>query len=202
LCKLCALTNIEKMKNYILIIFFFTIISGCCKDELVESYGLNEFEKTLIPYNSLQDLKFIDEEGNIFIANSQPKESVLDLDRAGPESCEITEFEVETSFLDFQSKNISIKLELVASDFTDFILRTSNSTPNLNERFDLACEGLFSMTIEERLTNLTIDSFEYQNVLVFQNCSESIQIEKIIYSLVNGIEFIKFNEGKWLKLNE
>ena len=191
------------MKNFILTIFFLAIISGCCKDELVASYKLNPFEKTLIPYNSLQDLEFIDEDGNIFIANSQPKESILDLDRAGPESCELTEFEVETSSLKFQTKNILIELELVANYDTYFVLINTGTMPTKTyEQFDLACEGLFNTPIEERLTNLTINSFEFQNVLEFQNCSESSQIEMIIYSLVNGIEFIKFRDGTWLKLNK
>lgn len=188
------------MKFYKLSFILFLIISGCCKDEIVESYRLNEFEKSLIPYTSYQELTFIDDEGNTFIANSQPKESLIDTGRAGPESCRLTEYEKETTILNFQSKGLFIKLELTADYFTHFSLEiTSNNSAN-NGLFDLACEGLFNLSIQERVTDTSINQFDFQNVLIFQNCSESTEIKRIIYSTINGIEFIEFNNGKWLKL--
>ncbi len=178
------------------------IYSCICEDEIVESYKLNEFEKSLIPYTSYQELGFVDDEGNTFIANSQPKESIIDTNRAGPESCRLTEYEEETNFLNFQSKGILIKLELTADNFTYFSLGITSENSDNNGLFDLACEGLFNLSIQERLTDISINQFDFQNVIVFQNCSESTEIERIIYSNINGIEFIEFNDGKWIKLNE
>lgn len=194
------------MKLHKITLILFLIISGCCKDEIVQSNKLNEFEKSLIPYISYQELTFIDNEGNTFIANSQPKEIIIDTDREGPESCRLTEYEEETNFLNFPSKDILLKLELRANYGTYFSLtvasESDNNNNNNNGRFDLACEGLFNLSIEERLTDLSINQFDFQNILVFQNCSESTEIEQIIYSTINGIEFIEFSDGKWLKLNE
>lgn len=190
------------MKFYQLTFILFFIISGCCKDEIVESYRLNEFEKTLIPYNSYQELSFTDNDGNIVVANSQPKESLIDTERAGPDSCKLTEYELETNFLNFPSKDILLKLELRAHYDTYFSLSSTSENTNNNEQFNLACEELFNLSIEERLTNISINDFDFQNILVFQNCSESTEIERIVYSPINGIQFIEFSDGKWLKLNE
>ena len=191
------------MKKILFLIAVTLLFYGCgCEDEIVESYKLNEFEKSLIPYESYQELSFIDDEGNTFIANSQPKENIIDTNRAGPESCRLTEYEEETNFLNFQSKNILIKLELTADNFTYFSLGITSENSDNNGLFDLACEELFNLSIQERLTDISINQFEFQNVLVFQNCSESTEIERIVYSNINGIEFIEFNNGKWLKLNE
>ena len=189
-----------KLDKITLILFF--IISGCCNDEIVESFRLNEFEKSLIPYDSYNELTFIDNDGNTFIANSQAKESIIDTSRPGPESCQLTEYEYETNFLDFQSKDILIKLELSSLYDTSFSLSLTSDNSDNNGVFYLSCEGLFNLSIEERLTDISINQFDFQNVLIFQNCSESTEIERIVYSNINGIEFIEYNNGKWLKLSE
>ncbi|WP_289040500.1 hypothetical protein [uncultured Zobellia sp.] len=189
------------MKLYKLSFLLFLVLGGCCKDEIVESKELNEFEKSLIPYNSFQELNFIDEQGNTVIANSQPKESIFDKRRAGPESCRLFEYEREINSLNFQSQNILIKIELNNESLTDFFLTVIREHALPNEKFDLACDELFSLTIQERLTNLTVNQFDFENILVFQNCSESAEIVKIIYSPTNGIEFIEFDNGTWLKLD-
>lgn len=190
------------MKIYKLSFLLFLVINGCCKDEIVETKTLDEFEKSLISYNSLQELNFIDDQGNTFIATSQPKESMFDTRRSGPESCRLFEYERETSSLNFQSQDILIRIELNNESFTEFFLTVTREQSLLNEKFGLECEGLFNLTIQERLTGLMVNQFDFQNILVFQNCSESAEIVKIIYSPTNGIEFIEFNNGKWLKLDK
>ena len=178
------------------------IVSGCCEDEIVESYRFNEFEKNLIPYTSFEELRFIDNEGNTFVNNSQPKDHVVDVDRAGPESCQLTEYEQETNFLYFQSQDILFKFELTTHYETNFTLTSTSESTENNGRFELACAGLFGSSIEERLTDLSIDQFDFQNVLVFQDCSESTEIERIVYSPVKGVEYLEFRDGRWLKLIE
>lgn len=191
------------MKKVIPLIVTILLVYSCgCKDEIVESFRLSEFEKTLIPYTSHEEISYIDDEGAIFIANSQPKESIIDTRRAGPDSCMLTEYEEETNLLNFQSKDILIELRLTASNSRRFSITTRSDNSNNNGRFDLACTGLFDVSIEERLTDVSINQFDFQNVFVFQNCSETSGIERIIYSNSNGIEYIEFTDGKWLKLNQ
>ena len=189
------------MKFYKLSLILYLVLSGCCKDEIVESESLDEFEKSLIPYTSFQDLNFIDDQGTTIIAASQPKESMFDTRRAGPESCRLFEYEREINSLNFQSLDILIRIELNNESFTDFFLIVIREQSLPNEKFDLACEELFNLNIQERLKSLTVREFNFQNVLVFQNCSESAEIVQIIYSPTNGIEFIEFNNGAWLKLD-
>ena len=161
------------MKKVFLILLFATLItSGCCRDEIVDSYRLNQFEKTLIPYNTYEELKFINEEENIVIINSQPKTTSISSDRYGPESCRLFETEATSTYL---------------------------YIPNLELR--LACVGLFDRDIEERFTDISIGEFNFQNIVVFQDCQGYSPITQIIYSIENGVEFIEFSNGKWLKLN-
>ncbi len=192
-----------KTTAQLILVFLFLLFTGCCQDEIVGSFRLNTFEKKLIPYTSFQEISFMDNEGNTFIANSQPKESIVDRDRAGPESCLITEFEEESNFLNFQSKGLLIQLRLIADGVTYFSLTSrSATTPENNGKFDIACENLFEESIEERLTSTTFGEFNFQNVLIFQDCTGSSAIERIISSPQKGIEFIEFNNGDWFKLTE
>lgn len=179
------------------------ILHGCCEDEIVRSYRLNTFEKSLIPFHSSQKLTFIDEEGNIFFAHRGPKKVLIDTERSGPESCQLTEYEKETASIAFQSNDgrevLSIWLELTSYG-TSFSLSGVKNSSSI-EQFELGCDAV-NLSIEERFTDVSMDQFDFKNVLIFQNCATSSEIERIIYSRVNGIEFIAFKNGKWLKLDE
>lgn len=188
------------MKFYKIIVVFLLIFSGCCKDEIVKIYRLNNFEKSLIPYNSYQELSFIDDEGNMIIANAQPKESIIETRRPGPESCQLTEYEKEKSSLNFPFNDIVIRLDLESGSSTHFTLIASSENTFNNGNFEIACEGLFNFSIQERLTDVSINEFDFQNVLIFQDCRESTEILQIVYSSINGVEFIEFKDGKWFKL--
>ncbi len=190
------------MKKVFLTRLFATLItSGCCRDEIVDSYRLNQFDKTLIPYNTYEELKFINEEGNIVIINSQPKTTSISSDRYGPESCRLFETEAARTYL--YIPYMELGLDIIVSSFssTAFTIRTLNQDASLNASFDLACVGLFDRSIEERFTNISIGEFNFQNIVVFQDCQGYSPITQIIYSIENGVEFTEFSDGKWLKLD-
>lgn len=190
------------MRKFCFILFFaIFIFSGCCKDEIVNSYRLGQFEKTLIPYNTNNQLKFNDEEGNVVIFNSQPKVTNITVDRYGPESCRL--FETETTKTHLYIPSLELRLDIILSSFSNtlFTIRTLNQDSSLNASFELACIGLTDRNIEERFIDISIAQFDFQNVLVFQDCQGYSQIDQIIYSIENGIEFIQFSDGKWLKLD-
>ncbi len=187
-------------KFYFILFFAIFIFSGCCRDEIVDSYRLGQFEKTLIPYNNNDQLKFKNEEENIVIINSQPKVTNITTDRYGPDSCRL--FETETTKTNLYIPSMGLRLDIVLSAFSNtfFTISTLNQDSSLNASFELACIGLFDRSIEERFTNISIAQFNFQNVLVFKDCQGYSPIDQIIYSIENGIEFIQFSDGKWLKL--
>lgn len=192
------------MKNNLLLIFLCLILVGCvCKDEIIASYKLNDFERTLIPYTSFQDIKYIDAEGTVYFGHSQPLLRTTESYKSGPESCGRTEFEQITNFLSFYGKDFILSLELARREQTFFeITSFSDEKPKLRGGFILACTGLFNKEIKERLTDINTAGFHFENVLVFQNCRSSSLIDTILYSKANGVEFIKFHDDTWLKLKQ
>jgi len=159
---------------------------------------LNEFEKSLIPYKSYQEFNFIDEEGNTFIATSQPQENIVKVRHINPHGCDQEEVETITSALNFDSKDLVIDIILEANFIANMTLQRDS---NRLSPFILTCDFDYNKQIQEHLQNITIHGFEFQNVLIFEHCSKNSQINRIIYSTTNGIEFIEFNYGKWFKLN-
>ena len=193
--------NLRRIKYGVLGFITFLLILGCCEEEVVNSDRLSSFEKTLMPNTSPQELTYIDNEGNTIKANDVPKESTIERRRHGPESCAIREYEEEEKFLIFPSEDIFIEFELRASDITRFSIFVNSETANTHGRFDLSCTD-YRLSIEEQLKDVSINGFDFKNVLVFQNCSESSQIQRLIYSPVNGVEYLEFRNGDWLRLKE
>lgn len=180
------------------------LLLGCnCKDEvIVSSYRLNEFEKTLISYSVSDQLSFVSNEDDAISFSVVRKESEIEKQRHGPESCNFTEFEYEFCYIASVYKGLVVKLDLMSSSINTFDIVVSSQSSNNNGVFKLDCDTYYTETIEEKLTDITINQFEFQNVLVFQDCSESTEIERIIYSADNGLEFVEFIDGNWLKFNE
>lgn len=92
-----------------------------------------DFEQTLVPYSSFQNLNFTDEEGNTFIASSSPQENIVEVRYAAPHGCDEIEFETSTSTLRFDSQDLflNILLEAAEPSFIEFEIQ-SDETSLLN----------------------------------------------------------------------
>jgi len=176
-------------------------LSGCCNEELIDSYLLSDYEKSLIPFNDYQDLIYINENGQNVKASTQPRIIDLERDYRGPESCEYWEIESLSNYINFIENNFTIRLGMNRfNDLTFFgleyvILDSDNSE---NEYFN----GLMNPT-NEQVIDINLNGFEFKNVYVFNNnyLNENSKIELILYSSEGkGVELISFLDGKFLKL--
>lgn len=186
------------MKHFKFIIVFTLFFTGCCIIKHTDYYILTEFEQTLVSYNSFQDLNFVDEEGNTFIASSSPQENIFEVRYDERYGCDEIEFETITSTLRFDSQDLFLHILLEAAEpsFMEFEIQ-SNGTTVLNPICSLNDE----IEIQEQFQDITIQGSEYQNVLVIQSCDSDSPISRIIYSTTNGIQFIEFESGKWWRLD-
>jgi len=193
----------KNMKIYLKLISILLImgLSGCCNEELIDSYLLSDYEKSLIPFNDYQDLIYINENGQNVKASTQPRIIDLERDYRGPESCEYWEIESLSNYINFIENNFTIRLGMNRfNDLTFFgleyvILDSDNSE---NEYFN----GLMNPT-NEQVIDINLNGFEFKNVYVFNNnyLNENSKIELILYSSEGkGVELISFLDGKFLKL--
>ena len=191
------------MKNFVSLFVVVLTISSCCKDEVVGTHRLSDNQKSIISYDGSEELTFIDQNGDLHNALTTRDDATIDTYRRGTESCDLVETEELLSSLIFQTSDISlIELRLFADIFTSFNLFAKASTSESRKGFNLVCEDIEEVLIEENFQDVVIGQFEFQNVLVFQSCLENSQIQQIIFSKENGVEFIEFSDpDKWLKLN-
>ena len=182
-------------------ILLILVVYGCCNGELIDTYLLSDYEKSLIPFIDYQDLIYTNENGQQIKATTQPRIMKLERDYRGPESCEYWEAESISNFIGFPESGSAIKLSIgTFSDLTSFSLEyvIPNSDNSENEYF----EGLINPS-NEKAVNISLHGFEFEKVFVLNNnyLNENSKIELILYSSEGkGVELISFIDGKFLKL--
>lgn len=183
------------MKNSYIILILLIIFTGCCQNEIIQTSFLSESEKHIIPYTSFQNLNFVDDEGTIFTATTSPAENEIITEYVYPHGCEQKEVEILKSSLSIPLKDLNINIELRADD------RNSLSVLNSTYPYGYACQSSYDYHIQELYMDITLYEFEFKNVILFEDCSVGGEVERIIYSTTNGIEFIELTYGRWLKLS-
>lgn len=187
------------MKIYLKITIITLIFSGCCSQELVDTYSLSEYEKSLIPFISYQDLAYINHNGQKTKATTQPRTIVVKRDEPGPESCKYWEYETLNNFINFIDNGFAIQLDCESNyDLSRFEIKyvIPNSDNSQNEYFPT-----LSQPSKEQATNISLKGFEFKNVFVFNNPDENGKVEIILYSSEGkGLVFIGFSNGAYLKL--
>ncbi|WP_157632548.1 hypothetical protein [Cochleicola gelatinilyticus] len=184
--------NIKKILLFIISITIF----GCgCNDDGFESFELTEFERSLIPFTTEQNVQFINQESELLDATITAKTiDNFNLNSSDDESCMVTLVE---------SHRNQLILNGTGQDFFVFVQKSRNLTEFIitSGVRDFAidgCETNFE-TIVQATTNYTSDGFSFENVFILENCGTENLISTFIYSSQNGIEFIKYDNGNYLK---
>ncbi|MBZ9632180.1 hypothetical protein LB465_15465 [Salegentibacter sp. LM13S] len=185
------------MRKYYLIILV-TLLTGCCKEEVLGEDPLSDYEKELIPYNGYDEIEYLNEDGQIILAQSTPTKIESDRWKPGPESCSFTEYERSYSHLFFSSEDFTLKLEINKSYDGEFTIEIGRGESYI---FSQGCRIFLDQPIEERITNISLAGDDFTNVLVFENCSADSKISKILYSSEKGIEYLEFSNGSFYKIN-
>ncbi len=183
-------------KYYLMILVIF--LAGCCKDEIVGRDPLSDYEKELIPYKGYIEIEYLNEDGEIIIAQSIPTKLESDIWRPGPESCSLREYQKSYSYLIFSSQDFTLKLEVNKLLYGEFTIQIGRGESYF---FSQGCRIILDQPIEQRITNISLAGYDFTNVLVLENCSADSEIDKIIYSSENGIEYLEFSNGSFFKIN-
>ena len=190
-----------KIHFKLIAILLITVLSGCCNEELIDSYLLSDYEKSLIPFNDYHDLIYINELGQNIKASTQPRIINLERNQRGPESCEYWEVESLSNFINFPHNGFSIQLSIgTFNDLSFFGLEyvIPDSDNSGNEYFTELMNPF-----NEQVVDINLNGFEFKNVFIFNNnyLNENSKIDLILYSSEGkGVELISFLDGTFLKL--
>jgi hypothetical protein len=184
-------------KSIVYTIGLLTLI-GCCKPENLYESELTEYEKSLIPYESYSSIDFVDNLGNPISARTQLKELKLNAHQ-NEEECDYETFEYLSLIVRINYNDLILDINI--GSFKDNVsLNIQTITPHPRASYSLTCFGDHSRPIENKLTDVSIFGFEYQDVFVFEDCNQGSEISRIIYSPKRGIELIEFESGAYIKL--
>ena len=184
--------------------FYFVLIftaTSCCQNEVVSSFEIAEDKKYLIPFEQDSTLTYISQQDVSFSGQATQKKLNIIEDRPGPDSCDLLAFDELKSSVYINTFEIHFEFILSQGlrkeDLTLTLKRIWED--GMTQPFILGdCGGETNLS-EELFTDVEINGFLYEDVLIFTSCYMS-GIDRIIYSPENGIEFIEFSDGRYLKL--
>ncbi|GGG60693.1 hypothetical protein [Bizionia arctica] len=188
------------MKKYLTLILFCFLVYSCgCEDRgaIDINVEFTEFESTIISSELNQENEFTNQNSEILNAqysefDSEPK--VIPLNR---DDCSVTFLDSTTIKMSFINEGIilTIAIEKNEQSLTSFVIFVNN------DRFLLNTTEFEQNISEQQLTDYNSNGFTFNDIFNFEGISE-FGINKIIYSIDNGIEFIEYENGNYLKLTE
>ncbi|MBD0779956.1 hypothetical protein HPE56_19330 [Maribacter sp. ANRC-HE7] len=184
------------MKIKILIgIMCLNLFYGCgCSDEETINYDLNEFESSLISMESQDNIQFINQEQELINAKTTTKTTEnKDLNSSDNDSCTVVLAE---------SQENDLIIETLGKTFTTEIEKREDNKSHIvvsDGTLFYGIDNLDTENLEEITTSFSSDGFDFNNVFVLNSGSDS---GFVIYSTTKGIEFIKNDDGSFLRRTE
>jgi hypothetical protein len=192
----------KKTISYLIIII---LTISCCQNEIIASYEISDDKKYLIPFELDSNLTYISQQNATFNAIANKKHLEIVKETPGPESCDYWAFDLLKSsiFID----TFEMKFEFILSrrfednQLTIIIKRfIKDGGYEYEQDFQIVNCDEQKYFSDELFTDIEINGFEFNDILIFESCYLS-DIKQIIYSPKNGIEYIDFKDGRYLKLD-
>lgn len=171
----------------LLLLLLFIIVSSCCSNKDNITYNFTNEEKTLVPYQEQNVLKWQNSEGSTFNGIVLSKNSKIR---------EISDSDCKQ----IEGESIEVRFNISDSSFYLTLDKWDGSSVDLSISSNAGREN--QITFYNSITDINNFGTVNLNGEVFEN---SIKIDgnlpnnTLIYSKTNGIEFILFEDGTWYK---
>ena len=189
------------MKKIITSFLLICSFVSCCEDEIITSYDIPEDAKDVVPFHRDITLTYLSQQDIEFTAVAESKELSIHTERPGPESCDLIASQTlsSTVFIDIFEYGFEFILQ---KDYHDQLLFSVKRfwKDGGYQNFQIQnCEEITSFT-KDRFTDIEINGYSYDNVLILESCELPGDINRIIYSPERGVEYIDFTDGRFLVL--
>ncbi len=200
-------TPIKLIKKPIYYLCFCLIVISCCKKEKIDSLKIPEDKAYLIPFKENKTLTYISEQNAFFQANAKQKNIEVIEEFINPDDCGYWTFERLKSSIFINTFEFNFEFVLATNSIENELTLTvklllKDDTNQYNEQdFQLVNCDKDNYFNNDLFTDIEINGFVFKKVLIFKSCYQSF-INQIIYSPQNGIEYIDFVSGRFLKLHQ
>lgn len=188
------------MKKIIISFILLCCLVSCCQDEIVTSYEISEDTKDIIPFNQDRTLIYVSQQDITFTASAKQKKLEINTERLGAESCDLIANEILTSSVFISTFEFGFKFILEKDWFDRLNFHVERYWKDGGSQiFKTDCDQS-SFYNADSFTDIVINGYSFSNVLIVDNCQADSGIDRIIFSPENGIEYVDFNDGRFLKL--
>jgi len=180
------------MKKIFYFITMFSILSCQCNHDESGRYLIDSSDKAYL-INYMNEIKYVDQNGVEITANFWNPRFYLEQSDIGMNACSYSTTEYGNQDIDVGNYNGTISLHHYP--YLQIMLDDGVSQNYLK------IMNQIDINLDHSLQNINIYGMEFQNVLVLENTNKdgTWNIDKILYSKTNGIEFILFADGTWYK---
>ena len=195
------------MKKIYLISFTILTFISCEKDDTRIFRQLSEFERTIIPFEEKETVEFVNELSEIVTANVTARN--FRTSYSPTRNWPVYELEYVDNTYIFESieEEFFFHISKTPDDNTLFNIYFLTEMDDLIGAIDIqGCEKIEIQDLELYLIDTTVNGFDYTNVFKFEPCDDdetddeiNLVITQIIYSVENGIEFIEYEDGTYLR---
>ncbi|MGB3590059.1 MAG: hypothetical protein WBA16_00100 [Nonlabens sp.] len=185
----------KRMLKYFAFICAVTVLLSCgCNDDSFESFELDLFEKNVIPFTTSSDLTYRSSDGSTTAIQATAK--AIELSNrysSDDESCAISLEEYQINNYVSTAGELLYEVRIFKSTvFTSFQITD-------DDRAVYFIDGYEGVELEDFQETVITNGFQFNDVFTFIPFSTS-EVEFILYSTEDGINFIKYVDGSYLIL--
>lgn len=178
-------------KTFILSLISLFFLNCVCRNTEEGQMLINESNKAFFNDNSTRN-KYITQEQLTIDSEFNGMQYSYSQSRNGAESCSYITYEKGIERLQIGNYIGEIKINV-----SSFGIELNNNTI-----YNRLYTSEFNISLDEIVEDITIADFYFENVIILKQLSNNESnhdIDTIIYSKTNGIEFILFEDGSWYK---
>lgn len=184
------------INKFLLVSLAITLINCGCNDDDLITYRLTEEGRNFIQVDNSITAQYTNESGTVVTATIDPRIGGLQESGINNECPSYI-----TEFLNYKTNFESINLSVATSigSLENSLLRVNMTKQNGGVDLKLVCLNFDS---EIFTTDYESNGFLFENVYVFNACivDDAHGVGQIVYTPEKGIEFIKFDDGGYLRL--
>lgn len=187
------------MKKIIPSLFLILSFISCCQDEIIAVYKIPENAKSRIPLNQNSSLTYVSEQNISYSASAKQKAMSVKTERNGQHSCDLTGYEILKSSIFINKFEFGFEFILEKNLTDDLLFYVKRYYDQGGQIYTTDCDQL-NYDPDAPFTDIEINGFSFTNILILKSCDTNGYIKQIIFSPENGIEYIDFESGRFLKL--
>ncbi|MBZ9629711.1 hypothetical protein LB465_02885 [Salegentibacter sp. LM13S] len=156
------------MKKLIFSLLLVLSFISCCQDEIINTYTIPENAKNRIPFDQNSTLNYVNEQDASFSASAIQKRIIVNTERNGQHSCDLTGFEVLKSSVFINTFDFGFEFILEINQNEDLLFKVKRYWENGGYQIYTTECGQPNYDPEGPFTDIEINGYSFSNILILK----------------------------------